>query len=289
MTIFVPVATGVADESIPTGPQISAKYTLIGPDGARVVFNDPDDRDNVGVLTDISGIDSPEVRESSDDLVQMDGGVHGEFFYGRRPMVLTGVLLNPVSANDRNRRMTKLMRASNAMRSDGTLTWRLENGYEQFVKIRRQVPLRITGAWQKQFQVGLVASDPRIYGYELRQHRLLGPDALGGERAYVDNSGNALMFPEILIQGPVTNPLLSNFSNGGAIKITYTIPAGGSLIVDTLNRTVTDHNGVSQYAAVDFLQTEWFGVEPGINDLRFSAASATTGSAFTVYWRDAWL
>ena len=53
MTILVPVAPGV-DTSIPTGPQVSAKYTLTGPDGTRAVFNDQNDRDYIGMVREIT-------------------------------------------------------------------------------------------------------------------------------------------------------------------------------------------------------------------------------------------
>jgi len=63
-------------------------------DGIRVVFNDPSDADYVGVLSNISGLDSPDVREAADDLIGDDGGVHGNFYYGRRPIVLEGMIDN---------------------------------------------------------------------------------------------------------------------------------------------------------------------------------------------------
>lgn len=287
--IIVPVATGFGGSGeIPTGPQISAKYTLVGPTGARVVFNDDADRDMIGVMTEITGLDSPDVRESADDLVQADGGVHGSFYFGRRPVTMSGVLLNPVSADDRNRRMTALMEASNALRSDATLTWTLQNGYEQFIKVRRNSPLRITGAWQKQYQLSLVASDPRIYSTTLQSANVLGT-AISTEHIYAFNAGNTTMYPQIVVQGPVTNPVLRNSSNGGVIELNVTLSSIEQLVIDTLNRTVTDQNGDSRYSAVDFLDTVWWGLDPGTNDINFSASSATSGSLFTMYWRDAWI
>src|SRR5438105_3999485 len=101
--------------------EVAAKYTLTGPRGDAVVFNDITDPNYIGMLTDITGFDSPEVRESADDYVQMDGGVHGDFFYGRRPITLSGILINPVSATDRNIRQNKLSSASDAMRADSVL------------------------------------------------------------------------------------------------------------------------------------------------------------------------
>jgi Phage tail protein len=130
--------------------------------GDFAVFNDPTDGNYVGVLTDISGLDSPEVRESGDDLVQADGGIHGDFFYGRRPVTLSGIILNPSSTLDRAQKVGKLTRASNCMRNDSILYWTPPGGVIQFLYVRRQQPLRISGAWQKNFQLQLVAANPRI-------------------------------------------------------------------------------------------------------------------------------
>lgn len=303
--ILVPVAPGV-DTSIPTGPQVSAKYTLTGPDGTRAVFNDQTDRDYVGMVQQITGLDSPDVRESADDLVQMDGGIHGDFFYGRRPITLNGIILNPGSADNRNRRMTKLMRASNAMRQDATLAWILEGGYEQFVSVRRQQPLRIIGAWQKEFQLAVVAADPRIYGAELKTEQVA---AVGGSigglsspmtspltsnagvagQMNVENRGNTGTAPLITIYGPCVNPVIVNFTTGEEIALVYTLSANEFLVLDTLNRTVLLNNTASRYGAVDFARTSWFWIEPGLNDLRFSPSSASAGSSMVVQWRDAWL
>lgn len=287
---FVPVLTGASDLSIPTGPQLSAIFEITGPTGARVVLNDNTDRDYIGMITDLTGLDSPDVREYATDRVQTDGGIHGDFFFGRRPVTLSGLLLNPLSADDRNRRMTALMEATNAMRNDGTLKWTLQNGYEQFLRFRRQAPLRITGNWQKEFQLSLVSADPRIYGTSLYESRVVGT-AIGTTNTIAPNSGNAGMFPAFTIYGPVTAPRISNLSNGGAIQFlpTVTIASGDYYTIDASNKTVVDSGGVSRYSGIDFLSTLWFTMDPGINTIKYSATSATGISSFVTNWRDSWL
>lgn len=96
--VNVTVGTLAAGADIAIGVEQGAKYELIGPDGTRAVFNDPGDIDHVGFLTAVpSGLDSPEVRESADVLVEADGGVHGDFWFGRRPFTLEG-LIDPTPA-----------------------------------------------------------------------------------------------------------------------------------------------------------------------------------------------
>lgn len=282
--IFVPVAPGT-DTSIPTGPQYSAPYTLVGPDGHRVVFNDPTDPDYVGMVKEITGLDSPEVRENAENLIQMDGGIHGDFFYGRRPIVITGMLLNPASVDERNRRMTKLMRASNAMRADATLSWVLDGGYEQMVRVRRHQPLRIEGAWQKSFQCSLVAADPRIYGIDFKQVNL----STSAAQVTAANLGNFPTNPQMVFYGPAENPSIWDFSSGHHMKFNITLGTDDYLVVDTVTRTVLLNNETNRYGSLVFEESTWFSLEPGDNDLRFQYDSAGSEAGIAIQWRDAWL
>src|SRR3954468_16656107 len=97
MSQFVPVQPGLSNVTA-SGAQFGTKYVLLAPDGARVVFKYQNDADYVGWLTNISGLDSPDLRESADDLIGDDGGVHGLFFHGRRPLVLEGMIDNKPGA-----------------------------------------------------------------------------------------------------------------------------------------------------------------------------------------------
>jgi hypothetical protein len=483
--------------------EISVKYTLTGPDGTSVCFNDPSDPNYVGMLTEVTGLDSPDVRESADDLVQMDGGIHGDFFYGRRPITLTGIILNPGTPDIRNARINRLSQASDAMRGDALLTWTPTGGVAQQVAVRRQQPLRVNGAWQKQFQLALVAADPRIYGSALSTSTVTGiiatnlaanprpvndqeygvfgasgysyvasggvvagggliaavatgsspelgvvvytqgvlvpspvtpgqrlvissniatpdggtrnawirlsyensvggvigspvlstpipvtaawtpivfdtvvpatstitavnvrvtagptsgnmpvghrtwvsgtmilrglavgapiPTYFDGEdprgrwvdplnphhsasellsltvagRTYsktynfsygagapqgqllVTNNGNATTYPILRVYGPGNNPILTNYTTGQSIRLIQGVGAGDWLTVDTLNRLVLLNDTVSRYGSVDFANTEWWGLVPGVNDLRFAFDTPLAGSAFRVDWRDA--
>lgn len=138
-----------------------ASFREVGP---RAVFNDSTDVDYVGMLgAESSGLDSPDIREESTDKVEDDGGVHGPFYAGRRPVVLQGTIIAS-SATDRNNKVDKLRRASLALRRDGTLSWTQADGTNAYLTARRQQPLRVTKGYVKEFQLPLVAADPRIYG-----------------------------------------------------------------------------------------------------------------------------
>jgi virginiamycin B lyase len=165
--------------ALPVGPQTGTTYTLTGPDGAIAVFNDSTDPNYVGAITEISGFESPEVRQNAENIVGMDGGIHGNFYYGPRPITLTGTIYNVASATDRNEKLDKLTSASNAMRADATLEWTPSGGEAVFMKLRRAQPLRVTGSWSKDFQISMVAADPRIYSVALQTATITQSTILG--------------------------------------------------------------------------------------------------------------
>lgn len=110
---------------VPFAPETGATYRLANPtNGAVAVFNDPFDPSYVGMLSDVSGLDSPEVRESAEDLVQADGGTHGYFWFGRRPITLTAQVFGHGTINERNIRVDRANRACTALRADSTLSWK---------------------------------------------------------------------------------------------------------------------------------------------------------------------
>lgn len=147
---------------IPDGPEYGVKFTLEGPDGTKAVFNDSTDPNYVGILSpESSGLDSADVRESAADAVEADGGIHGNFFYGRRPVVLQGTIIAS-SATQRNERASRLKQASNAMRADATLKWTPTGSEEMELKLRRQQPLRITKGFVKEFQLSMVSASALI-------------------------------------------------------------------------------------------------------------------------------
>lgn len=147
------------------GVEYGCKYTLTGPDGTIAVFNDSADPNFVGILSpESSGLDSPDVREDAQDSVEDDGGIHGDFFYGRRPVVLQGTIIAS-SVTNRNEKVDKIKRASNALRGDATLKWKPTGATEEVeLKLRRQQPLRVTKGYVKDFQIPMVSASAVIVG-----------------------------------------------------------------------------------------------------------------------------
>lgn len=201
----------------------------------RVTFNDPTDADNIGTLTGIEGLDSPEVRESGENLQEFDGGIHSDrFYYGRRPVALAGVLHGHTTVAARNDNIQKLMDVTSALRDDMTLTWTPNGGMETFVSLRRQQPLRVEGlGLNKTFTAGMVSADPRIYSTTLAT-RTIGP--LGA--LLVENLGSTTTYPTYYVTGKTTANARMSVNGKWVVSFTGSLAPDYVYIVDSLKRTV---------------------------------------------------
>jgi hypothetical protein len=269
-----------------TGPESGVVYSLTSAEGYEAVFNDSAHANYVGVLSGedaITGLDSPEILENAGPLVEADGGLHGTFWAGRRPITLQGELFS-ASKTTRNQMMTRLQRASMALRSDATLKWTPTGSIGQQIKVRRNQPLRITGGFKKKFFVPLVAADPRIYS----QSEYTSSNIVAGTPVTIENQGDAESFPRMRITGPGTNPVVS--TGGRSLTINTTLTGGQYIDVDLLRKTVVRSDGANLYSSVAYLTSTWWGLLPSTQSVSVAWTSGNTGASIVVvYWRDAWL
>lgn len=279
---------------VPVGVEQGAKYALTGPDGTRVVVNDPSDPDFIGWLTEPpSGLDSPEVRESAEDIVEGDGGVHGAFYMGRRPWSLTGIVdvlprlpgeAAKTSAEIVNRRITRLQRATRALRADAVLAWSPKGGVPVQLVGRRQQPLRITDRYPKKFLVAMVSAERRILSGIVKTASAAGAAAITAR-----NDGNTNASPVLTLLGAWVNAIVTNGATGEALRLTgnggLTTVAGDTTVIDVAAKTVTV-NGVNRYDRLAFPSSSWWELLPADNVL--TPAGAGAGATWRVDWRDAW-
>jgi hypothetical protein len=264
-------------------PTFGQQMTLLGPHGYIAVFNNSADSNYVGMLRSASGLDGPEVREYAEDSVNMDGGVHGPFFYGRRSIVLEGMVENPLDSADRTARLNRLMRASNALRTDAFLAWTVPGGTAVQVACRRNNRLNISGGWNKEFQLPLVAADPRIYGATLNSQAVL-PNAT----AVCENSGTTTSYPVLTITGPITNPVLTNQTTSESLSLTITLTTGQTVVVDTLKRTILQAT-TNKFSTLNFSTASWWGLQPGNNTIFLGRSTSSGAAGLSVQRRHAWV
>jgi hypothetical protein len=277
----------------PYGPATSDIYTLTSPLGDVAVFNDPTSANYVGMLTEVTGLDSAEVREASEELTEADGGAHGNFFYGRRPIVLTGRVFGHATQADRAVRLDRAIRASNAMRGDAVLSWKPENWatvthIPMQTWVRRQQPLRISGGWVKEFQLALVSEFAQLFSVAVRTTA----STANGVPVSAENQGSGEAWPVISITGASSSPNVTNTTadpDQTVFTTGLTLVAGETVQIDTLTHTAAftagPRNGQSANRYIDFGATvAWPRLARGTNSFVLAG-----GGSMVLTWRDTWV
>lgn len=275
--------------------ELGIAYELEGPDGTRIVFGNSDaaqaDPDYVGYLDSeqgISGLDSPEVRESTALVAAGDGGIHYDFLHGRRPLVVNGIHRADVAIGAHIALEQKIKRATNAMRADALLRW-TNTGYpERRLAVRRNGPPRVgLGRRPKAFQLELVDADYRILS-ELEHD---GGAQASGVGIVVNNAGDELATPRFVLTGPLDATIrIRNTTTGLEIrfKAGFALGAGEVLEVDlTPPHPRVELDGAPAYAEVDFLPSSWWGLVAGNNNVDVLAGAGA--GTWRIYHRDAWI
>lgn len=241
--------------------ELSIAYELIGPDGTRAVVGNSDaaraDPDYVGSLDPENGItgllDAPATRLQTTDLVEADGSTAGPGFATGRPGTMQG-LLRPDAPELAEAALSKLKRATRALRSDGILRWTPSaSSSPRMLRFRRQAGPTPSGRRPKAYQVSLWSGDPYALAAS-ETSALLTPGAGAGELGIADpitdpltsilnpagsalvvNLGDAPTWPRFRVYGPITNPELVNYTAGGA-RIPLLIDVGPLEFIDVYPR-----------------------------------------------------
>jgi hypothetical protein len=275
----------------PFAPEYGARYVLETPDSSlRAVLNDPADPDYVGMASEGTGLDSPEIRESAEDLVESDGGHHGDFYYSRRPITFNVEVFGHTSTLARAIRLDKLRQVVAAgLRDDLNLSWIPSYGttpdvdyVEMYTPVRVQQPLRFSGAWNKQATLALVSEYAPLFSKAQRSSAATA----SGATVVVENRGNYPAAPIIRITGASTNPVVTNSTTGKTLRFVagYALGAGVAIDVDTLNQDgekVSDGSSVND--KIDYLTSTWPLMPKGNNSFTMAG-----GGTFQIFWRDAW-
>ncbi|MFI7691797.1 phage distal tail protein [Nonomuraea sp. NPDC049655] len=130
----------------------------------------------------------------------------------------------------------------------------------------------------------IACSDPRRYGLE--RPGVTVPLSTG---TGLGNNGNIATHPLIRIEGPVTNPVLTNETSDRTLQLAITLTAGQTLEIDTDGGTIT-LAGVSKMSALtgSSVPVQDFVLGPGSNTILYTATSGG-GEGADFFWRDATL
>lgn len=98
----------------------------------------------------------------------------------------------------------------------------------------------------------------------------------------VENTGMVDTYPIFTIYGPVNGVTLRNVTTGQNFKIAAVLQQDHVLVIDMYNHTATIDGIQNVFSLIDFVNSEWWSLAPGTQDVMFMSDNAQTGTPFAV-------
>lgn len=116
------------------------------------------------------------------------------------------------------------------------------------------------------------------------------PLAFGGGQSggsvFLENNGTADAWPLFTVRGPASAPQIVDATTGDRLAFAsdYTVPAGQTIEIDTLLRTVVV-SGTTVSRNAELLTREWFSIPPDDrHEIRFTAGTYDPDALLTATW-----
>lgn len=240
----------------------------------------------------------PRIREVMHDRVNSDGEFDSTAFHGASRGSIQGLIRadqsyagNPGSTTRRQAQLDKILAhfapgarsyIQYAMHDDG-----VSAAVQRFIQFRAD---RVRWHYQDWATIRFAISftNPRgvILGPENEQEWTVN------ETRTIPNTGNRITYPKFeatLGAAGSTNPRIET-TTGSIKKLYFTGTPGGvvQVNIDMWARTAILTTGADWYQYIDWTVSEWFGIEPGGQGVKYSLGGGTSGGMQSFY-RDAHL
>lgn len=265
-----------------------------------------------GWYVDDLNLGSVDIRDTSQPAPDWHGTIDPTSLIGARDVILRGTMIPDVAELWE---MREALAAFNSPRIRSTITFQ-ESADAPIRMLRRcravQIPTRVVDAnadsWRAVFRVerGIIesaalnvrdvyASGPgltagRVYPLEFPRTYPIAPPV--GSTPIV-NAGKFDAAPIIRVFGPVTGITIENRTVGRALVFNpgFSVAAGDYLEIDVAGRTIRLNSDptASRQSELDFAESRRWWLTPGVNDIRFTPLTYTTGARAEITWRDTWL
>lgn len=276
------------------------KYTAVV-DLNGLVLNGP--KDSEGVQFTCSGIDGwgpAGTTGGGQQRVGANGGTAPTQWYNSKTLNISGKIFAP---NQEKRQIAEHELFGLLELGLFPLTVSEVLNLRAMVRLNGRVGWEVVAGTTTRWQAELYQPDPLRYGTELKSlsPALTLPQTTGGLRfplrfpirftgssdsgeATLLNAGNRPSLPLIQINGPVTDPILTNVTTGQWIKYTGTLAAGEFLVIDMATQAAA-LNGTVDYSGN--ITGDFWALVPGENAVAFRAGGMTAANVL-IQWRDAY-
>lgn len=237
--------------------------------GALSFNQEPDANGVEWWLEELTGWDSPNLREDLDDRPLAHGAYRGASYYGARELTLSGHLASDHGSDALGAAMELLAFETDLTEQDAFLVVHEATAKQLAVRRAGTPRMAFIGEHTVRFEVDVTAADPRKYGLVERNVTLSG-----GESDSAPNTGN-------FRSGA---PLLITFTGAGTLLVGgRPVIALGPVDIDTLEGTALV-GGATAYARLGAGSTF-----PQLPARASTPLSFSGPGSVTVTWRDAWV
>ena len=261
-------------------------------------------------ILSVDGLESlPSIRNQDDNRGYHDGMFTGRDFLSGRSI---SIIFNTFGdSNGSAQTNYNTIQRTLLPQTSGTtpLFFKFPNipGSEQFVdarvrSLRTSVDPNYTYGYITS-QVEFFCPDPNYYDSNLQTANMLISAALG--RTYnktfnytygggsssvtttISNIGWATTYPTIVINGPITNPVIGNTTSGNTLNFTGTYSALDVLEIDLYNQLITLNGNPARNLLIS---GTWFDAPPGNSNFFFTGTGTLAGTTqATVSWYSAYI
>jgi len=236
----------------------------------------------------ISGIEKPPIRTSSGDWSGKDGGYVSAQLYSNRIITWGGNVIGnscenhqdlrqalnslpirtlvPMTITTYDGRVFTIPVSIIDLKSD--ITWDVQSDYQITVLAPDPFFVLGGGAWNE------VEVDKIVPGGYNTPYSLPVQWQVGTTPTTVTNSGDVTVYPQLVISGEVTNPIITNTTSGQYTQMNISTAPGDELIIDLNARTVTLNGGSVINKLV--IGSTWWGLQPGNSVISFEATGSAT-------------
>lgn len=254
----------------------------------------------------LAGLGRPKIRTSGDDFSGTDGGYVSAQRYSRRMIVLAGYIEGSTEQVE-----SEMSLITNTLPIRQLLPIFIETftGKQFYTEgYITDIQDDITADNLRIFQIMLIAPDPYLYdagdGIDpdsgwLQQTfgKVIGGGFIlpvevpivsepSSHPTAVNNSGDIIIYPQIVLNGIFTNPRIINLTTGKFVALTITTTARDRIVIDMRARTITLNGGtISTYRIPG---SSWWELLTGDNIVVLETDSGDDTETALIRWRAAY-
>lgn len=255
------------------------------------------------VIQGVTGLGAADIRTSSFLFSGRSGGMVTDQFLGFRTITVNGKIGSNTGTRQTHKQDRDAM--SDALPIGSTIPIEITNFAGETYRIEANITdfkmEYMQRGYMSEFLLQLTAGDPFFYSTDggdeqsaiitrVTQGGYITPYDLpvnwasGSSPTVVNNDGEGVYYPRIVLSDQADNPVIINQTTGERFELDINLVGGDEVIIDMFKRTVT-LNG-SNIIGNKTDDSTWWGLQPGPNAITLDSVSGSDTVTAEIFWRN---